>query len=182
MPRAIHPPLTDFPIALWTMSVIFDIASFWFGPVFVQLAFWNIAAGLVFAVFTALTGIRDYSKVSRLSPAKKAAVPHAMFAVFAVLAFGVSFWFRTWQMDAPRTPTGALVLSIIGVVMLLTAGKLGGNLVFHHGANVETVKIPQVVLTEADQPTTSRFPRPGKPVDRPPPVTPRGPRDPTLHS
>lgn len=181
MPRALHPPLTDFPIALWTTSVIFDIASFWFGPVFVQLAFWNLVGGLVFAVFAALAGIRDYARLPRLSTAKKPGIVHAMFAVFSVLAFGVSLWFRTWQTDATRTPTGAFVLSLIGVTLLLVAGKLGGNLVFEHGANVATVRVPRAVLTEADQPDTSLYPRPGKPVDQPPP-RPRRPHDPTLHS
>lgn len=161
---ALHPPLTDFPLALWVTSVAFDIASFWFGPVFVQLAFWNLVVALGIGVFTALTGVRDYTKIKRASPARRLGIIHAMFAVFAFIAFGVSVWFRTFQLDAQTTPIGALVPSLIGLVLAIVAGALGGRLVFRHGANVDAVPVRSTVLRE-QQPATSHAPRqPGRPA------------------
>lgn len=176
MRKPIHPPLTDFPIALWTMSVAFDIASFWYGAMFVQLAFWNMAAGLVLAVFTALFGIRDYSHLPQPSEVRKAGLVHALFAVLATVIFAVNIWFRTFQMDALRTPTGALVLSLVGLVMLAVAGNLGGRLVFRHGANVQPVRSSALTFDEAEAERTRPYREFRQPKDGP------EPRDPTLHS
>ena len=176
--RVLHPPLTDFPIALWTMSVVFDVASFWFGPVFVQLAFWNLVGALVIGLFTAATGIRDYTHLRARSPARRVGVAHAAVAVFALVGFGVSVWFRSSELDAQSTPVGALVISDIALPVALFAGWLGGRLVYHHGANVKNAVIPEAPL-DRGRPVRTRETtvRPVQPVP-PPAARPPGPREP----
>ena len=173
MARVLHPPLTDFPLALWTMSLVFDIASFWGGTVFVQLAFWNLVGALVIGLFTALTGVRDYTKLGERPNLRRLGVIHAAAALFAFIGFGVSVWFRSGELGAQSTPVAAFVLSAISLPAALVAGWLGGRMVYHHGANVRTV-VPRPEAPAVRGRTTAPAARePVRPV--PPPARPREP-------
>ena len=56
----VHPTLTDFPIALWSTSLLGDLMGFWGGhAVYRQFAFWAVAVGLIAAVPTIMTGLID---------------------------------------------------------------------------------------------------------------------------
>jgi uncharacterized membrane protein len=65
-----HPPLTDFPIALLAISLVWDIVALSTGSdVWWQLAFWSQVAGLVAVVPTALTGFIEYIVLPEGHPA-----------------------------------------------------------------------------------------------------------------
>ncbi|HET6261102.1 MAG TPA: DUF2231 domain-containing protein, partial [Chloroflexia bacterium] len=54
----IHPMLIVFPLGLLAMAVVFDIVYMITGDaVFAQVAFWDIAAGIVGGLVAALFGL-----------------------------------------------------------------------------------------------------------------------------
>src|SRR5207244_10698927 len=57
----LHMMLVHFPIALWSVSLLGDVAWLWRGErLWAEMAFWSIGAGLALAVPTAVNGFVDY--------------------------------------------------------------------------------------------------------------------------
>lgn len=137
--KPLHPPFTDFPVALWTISLVFDLFSLRYGNAFVRAAFFNLAAGLVLAVLAAASGLVDLGRARRTAAVRRTALAHAGLNVLATATFLVDFWLRRASIDAARTPMEALVLSAVGVALVTTAARLGGRLVFEAGVNVRPV-------------------------------------------
>ena len=55
--QAVQPILVMFPLGLFAMAIIFDLANLAGGPsILGALAYWNIVAGLVGGVLAALAG------------------------------------------------------------------------------------------------------------------------------
>src|SRR4051794_27533602 len=90
--KPLHPPVTDFPIALWVMSFVFDLFSFRVGNAMVKAAFFNIAAGCIIAILAAALGIFDYLRVLPGVQAKRLGLVHAALNVLALLVFSVDLW------------------------------------------------------------------------------------------
>ncbi len=148
----VHPMLAGFPIALFTMSFIWEIvalldARWWL------FSFWNLVAGLALAAPTVITGLIDHAAVPRGSPAEKTGLWHPSANFTALLSFGGSLI----AMGGPAPPasgrmTLALGLSAFGLAVIFAGGWLGGHLVFRHGVGVERA--------EGDRPAAGRPPAP----------------------
>jgi hypothetical protein len=64
--QAVQPVLVMFPLGLFAMAVLFDVADLLGGPTILgALAYWNIIAGLVVGVLSALAGAVDVMFVRR---------------------------------------------------------------------------------------------------------------------
>src|SRR5437870_12943765 len=72
----LHMMLVHFPIALWSVSLLGDVAWLWRGEtLWAEMAFWSLGAGLALAVPTAVTGSVDYLALAA-GPAARVATRH----------------------------------------------------------------------------------------------------------
>ena len=167
--RPLHPPLTDFPVALWVMAFVFDLVSFGAGNAFVKAAFYNLAAGDVIALLAAAAGLFDFTRIAPGHRTKKVALVHAGLNVLALVIFSVEAWARSSLLAAPHTPVPLVVLSAVGVALVLSAAYVGGQLVYDLGVNV-------AALTPTERLAPEYRARPLPPPPRPE-VPPRPPRE-----
>lgn len=137
--KPLHPPITDFPVALWTLSIVFDLLSFKLGNPLVHAAYYNLALGGLFAVAAAVTGILDYARLTVGTPPKRLGIVHAAFQAGATFVMAVNLWFRFWELGRDRVPVPGLILSALALGLLTAGTRLGSRLVFEHGANVRAV-------------------------------------------
>ena len=135
----LHPALTDFPIALLPLALLWDIVALWQGGDFWwKAAFWTLVAGLVAALPTAVTGFLDYLSVERGGKAFNTATNHMLVMLTAVSVFAGS----AIAQGGPSTVSGgraALVvgLAATGTLLFGVGGWLGGDLVYREGVGVE---------------------------------------------
>lgn len=136
----LHPPLTDFPIVLWSISLLWDILAFARGdPFWAQFSFWSIATGLVAALPTLATGLLDYASIpDDQQAAERTATRHMIVMLCTTALFVGSLLLRYGQdsLGSLRTIV-AVILSAVGVALLPVGGWLGGELVFRHGVGRE---------------------------------------------
>lgn len=131
----VHPLLTDFPIALWSASLLADFVGIWRGQaVYGQFAFWAIALGLIVAAPTIVTGLLDYAAIPQQHSALKGATWHMWLMLSAATVYACSFVARLVHMPSTGLSTAIAVgLSVLGLLLLLVGGWFGGELVFRHG-------------------------------------------------
>jgi uncharacterized membrane protein len=131
----VHPVLTDFPMALLSTVVLWDVVALVTGTaLWWALAFWTLALGAIALLPTAATGFWDFLALPSDSPAGSTAVRHMV----AVLVAGALYVASLLVRGGPSPPEGASgvlapVLSGAGLVALVIGGRLGGALVFRHG-------------------------------------------------
>lgn len=132
----IHPIFVAFPVGLLGTSVVFDLIylatrdSRW-----TVVAMYMIGAGLICGLWSAAFGLADWLGIPAGTRAKKVGAWHGIGNVVMLALFLVSFYMRY---SAPaETTRGAIVVSIIGVLVLTVTGWLGGEMVFRHGVGVE---------------------------------------------
>jgi uncharacterized membrane protein len=135
MGHPVHPALTDFPVALWTVSILWDIVGIVHGdPIWGKMAFWCIAVGLLAAVPTAVTGLLDYTAIPQGHRALTTALWHMIAVLVAACAFAASLFLRGLPGQTAHAPVAiTLGLSLFGLIWLGVGGWLGGHLVFHFG-------------------------------------------------
>ena len=136
----LHPPLTDFPIALWSVSLLWDGVAFARGDSFwMQFSFWSIAAGLGAALPAMATGLFDYAAIpEKQRLAERAATRHMLAMLCATALFTGSLIVRVGaDTIGSLKMIVAVILSAVGLAMLLIGGWLGGELVFRHGIGRE---------------------------------------------
>lgn len=121
----VHPIITDFPIALWSISLLGDVAEAWRGnPVYGQFAFWAIAVGLIFALPTITTGLIDYAAMPQGHPALKVAARHMWIMLSAATTYACSSIFRIGHPPSGLSIAIAIGLSVLGLCLLLAGGWL----------------------------------------------------------
>ena len=160
-----HPPLTDFPIALLAISLVWDIVAIWSGnDVWWQFAFWSQVAGLIAVLPTALTGLIEYIVLPEGHPALGTATRHMLVMITATLPYIGSVIAR----GGTGAPSGttlvvAVALNVLGLALLMLGGWLGGELVGRHGLGTaaETTLLAHEVNPENAGPS-SKQPAPGK--------------------
>ncbi|MFC7549028.1 DUF2231 domain-containing protein [Plantactinospora sp. GCM10030261] len=133
----LHPMLVMFPVALFVTAVLFDLVDAFGGPeVLGEVAYWNIAVGLVVGVLAAAVGSFDLLAIPAGTRAKRVGVIHALVNIGVLLLFG-GVWLTRMSADEPNA-AGALVA--IEVVALAGAGIgawFGGELVDRLGVGVD---------------------------------------------
>lgn len=132
----LHPALTDFPIALWSVAFLWDVVGFVRSdPIWWRFGFWTSAAGLIFALPTLASGLLDYLAISENRIAAERTATRHMIAMLCVTGLFTGSLIVRVGPDPLNLPQeiGVIVLEAIGVVIVLVGAWLGGELVFRHG-------------------------------------------------
>ena len=130
-----HPMLTDFPIALWVTSLLWDLIRIWRADIFwSQTAYWTLVVGMVSAVPAIVTGFLEFIVIPANHPVLKKGMAHLSVMIVASGLFFASLAVRsgTSPDDASKFWI-AVALSGIGALVLMIGGWLGGDLVFQYG-------------------------------------------------
>ena len=104
--QAVQPILVMFPLGLFTMAAIFDLANLAGGPgILGTLAYWNVVAGLVGGFLAMLAGAIDTALVHRPTT-KRIGVLRALLNMGVLFLFAVILMVRVGAPDraAPRPP------------------------------------------------------------------------------
>jgi uncharacterized membrane protein len=131
----LHPLCTHFPVALLGISPFWELAGlFRPEPVWWELSFWCMAAGLAGALLALVTGFVDYLAIPETGPALKVANRHLVWVLAAVALFAGNLLVR----GGSHPPVGlyrstACFLSVAGLMALGIGGWHGGELVYRHG-------------------------------------------------
>jgi uncharacterized membrane protein/nitrite reductase/ring-hydroxylating ferredoxin subunit len=132
----LHPILVSFPIVLFIGTFIVDIIFITTNDLFFeQLAKYLEAAGIISALLAAIPGIIDYYfTVPPESSAMKRATKHGLINITMLLIFTFALLIRRDQETSIFLVTG---LEATGVILLTTAGWLGGTLVIRNQIGVD---------------------------------------------
>ena len=140
--HSIHPMVTDFPMALWMTSILWDFVRLWRNDqLWSAMAFWTLLLGIVAAIPAALSGFLEYVSIPVGHKAGKKAVWHMVIMLFGGCFFTVSLIVRR----VPDLLTGAqmwlaLALSVAGALFVFIGGWFGGELMAHFGLGTEFFK------------------------------------------
>jgi len=133
----IHPMLIVFPLGLLGTSVVFDIIYLATNDgKWTNIAEYMIGAGIICGLTAAVFGLVDWLGIPSGTRAKRIGAWHGIGNVLVVLLFAISFFMR-YQAPA-QTSSGAIVFSILGVLLALVTGWLGAEMVYRHGVGVES--------------------------------------------
>ena len=134
-----HPPLTDASIGAYTVGVVMLLL----GAAGVEQvamahgALLAISGGLIVAAPTALTGLIDWLRIPKGTPARTLATIHLLTMVSATVLFAL-----TWLLQRPGYLHGHIltrtwIVGLVAEAVLAAGGYLGGTLVFVYGERVE---------------------------------------------
>ena len=132
----IHPMLIVFPLGLLATSLVFDIVYLITdNGTWSQVAFYDIAAGIVGGLLAAVFGLIDWLAIPDGTRAKRIGLQHMGSNVVVLALFGVAWLLRR---DDPHDP-GAfpIVLELAGGGLAAIGGWLGGELVERMGVAVD---------------------------------------------
>ena len=151
----IHPMLVVFPLGLLITSLIFDFIRLGTGNGTWSLAAeYMIAAGVIGGLLAAVFGFLDWLAIPSGTRAKAIGAWHGIGNVVVVLLF-IASWFV--RLPAPSEPGGgAIMLSIIGVLIGAVTGWLGGELVDRLGIGVDAGANPNAPNSMSHQPASRR--------------------------
>jgi len=127
--QAVQPVLIMFPLGLFSMAVLFDVGNLLGGPDLLgALAYWNIVAGLLGGVLTALASAIDLIFVPGGTPGKRIGV------MLTLVNMGVLVLFAVILMVRMRTPDrvaggGLLAIELVSLAAAVYGAWFGGELV-----------------------------------------------------
>jgi uncharacterized membrane protein len=116
--HAIHPPLTDVPVGLWTSAVVLDLIG---GEGSRDAARTLLGAGLLAAVPTAATGFAEWHDTG--NPERRVGAVHALLNTAALGLLGSSWLSR----GRGRHGTG-VASAMAGMAVATASAYLGGHL------------------------------------------------------
>jgi uncharacterized membrane protein len=133
-----HPPLTDASIGAYTAGTVMLVLGA-LGLEEEQMAhgaLLAISVGLALAAPTALTGLLDWLRIEKGTPARTVGLVHLCTMVTATLVFAATWIAQLDGYKHDNVQTAALVLGIVAELVLTAGGYLGGTLVFVYGIRV----------------------------------------------
>jgi uncharacterized membrane protein len=153
--RPLHPMLVHFPIALYPTSLVFDVLSHLSedGNPFVVGAFSLIVIALVVSALAVAAGFADFLLIEHRSRTWRVAVLHMSLQLVTAGLFLANAVLRGRDLDVTATPTGPIVLSVVGLLTLTVGAALGGELVYRHGRRVELDLVAAEELPPAPAPS-----------------------------
>lgn len=131
----LHPVITDVPIAAWMLAAVFDILWLISSVTFAwaaYAAFVSVIGGLLGALGAIVTGLTDWSDT--YGAERRVGLNHAIFNALATLLYLVSFVLRL--LAGPGDGIAAALLGFVGLLSLIYAAYLGGEMVFTKGTGV----------------------------------------------
>ncbi|HLI87427.1 MAG TPA: Rieske 2Fe-2S domain-containing protein [Ktedonobacteraceae bacterium] len=129
----LHPAITDVPITAWLLTAAFDIIWLIAQPSWAAYgAFVTVIAGLLGALGAAATGLVDWSDT--YGAERRVGLNHALFNVAATILYLISFVLRL--LAGPGDGIAACIIGFVGLVSVLYAAYLGGEMVFVKGTGV----------------------------------------------
>ena len=140
----LHPMLVHFPIALLFVSVLFDVASATLTRDSLREgALWLLGLGLLGGIAAAIAGGQAEDA------AEKAGVPKALIETHETLAYvtlgimAILFLSRLLLRSrfSRRALAAYLLVATLGLAAISATGHTGGNLVYEHGAGVNTAQL-----------------------------------------
>src|SRR5207248_10796062 len=134
----LHPMLVHFPIGLFLLSLLLDLASLALpsAPDLVRDSFYAMLLGVITALVAAVPGFVDYTDIRSDHPAKRTATTHLTLNLIVVALYGINLGVRSSSLVDPKISFGPLILSLVGVGLLSVSGYLGGRLVYDAGISV----------------------------------------------
>jgi uncharacterized membrane protein len=130
--HSLHAAITDLPIGAWTTAVTIDALESVTGREELQAgADAAIGIGLIGAVGAAMTGIADYQS-AETTEARRTGAVHALLNVVTLTCFAASYVAR----KRGERDIGKL-WSFTGLALGMAAAKLGGDMVYRYGVNVD---------------------------------------------
>ena len=151
----LHPALVHFPIALVTLSFVFDL----FGRMLHKRSlyssgWWTLCAASVTGILTVPLGYFDMNRAMLDEPTHQLVDIHEKLGwllLFCVLALTSWRWFLRRQPDrGPRS--GYLVAAFLVVCLTLFQGWYGGEMVYSHGAGVAAAEQGTQTAEQARRP------------------------------
>jgi uncharacterized membrane protein len=127
----VHPLVVHFPVALWTVSLLFDALALGRpdDPLYRRAACWLVGLGLVGAALSITAGWIDllgYEQNGIEPGIARRHWVHSLVAYAATAAYLSSF---VWRWRTGTRVTGALlVLSLVGTSLIAAAAFAGGQL------------------------------------------------------
>jgi len=129
----LHPVITDVPITAWMLTAIFDIIWLISHTSWAALgAFVTVIVGLLGALGAIVTGLTDWSDT--YGSERRVGLNHALFNASATILYIISFILRL--LAGPGDGVAAAILGFVGLICVLYAGYLGGEMVFTKGTGV----------------------------------------------
>lgn len=132
MRHPLHPALVHFPVACWSLAVIADFASLYFGHAAWQWATGLLMVGCVMAVIAMLAGMLEIARVPE-GAAMRDAYLHMGIMLLALVLFAARLLTGPENFRPGAPATLALVLDAAGFIALAVGGWFGGRLVYGHG-------------------------------------------------
>ncbi len=131
MGHPLHVALTDVPIGSWTAAVTMDaVESITGNRMLAAGADTAIGVGLVGAVASAVTGLTDWKDVQ--GAPRRVGLVHGLLNLSGAALFGASLILRRRE-----SRVAGKIFSAAGYAVMLTAARLGGELVYRHGIGVQ---------------------------------------------
>lgn len=118
----IHPAITDVPIGILFLVIVFDVTSQG------QAAVWALAIGIVAMVGAALAGYADYADTD--GKARERATAHSTLMVLALIGYVLSLLLRFPVAAATGVSAPAMWLSIASFVVMAAGAYVGGDVVY----------------------------------------------------
>lgn len=123
-----HPPVTDFPIALWITALLFDLL-YWRRPaeLYRSIGTWLVALGLVAAPVAVATAFYDFLRLQREGVGAAFVTRHTAHSLLAYAATALYALNLLVRLKAPRARGWVLALSAVGAAVVVAVGYLGNE-------------------------------------------------------
>ncbi|MDB6028999.1 MAG: hypothetical protein JWM68_5222 [Verrucomicrobiales bacterium] len=135
----LHPALVHFPIALVTISFVFDLLGRMFHRrSFHSAGWWTLCAAAITGLITIPLGYFDMNRAALDESTHEVVDIHLKIGWMVLIAVaGLTLW-RWWiRLQAERVPGGGyLAAAALAMCLTLFQGWYGGEMVYSHGAGV----------------------------------------------
>ena len=129
--HAQHPVIIHFPIALFIISVAFDLLAIWRrNPAMAKAAYYNLVAAALTAPVAIASGLAAWQWQLEGAKLKGNLLLHMVFALAASAMIWLLCGWRISQRKVPQRTPGLLYifLAVATVLLISIAGHLGGFL------------------------------------------------------
>lgn len=143
----LHPLITHFPIVLFFVYAVFEIIAK-YKPEYDKLTFGFLIAGLVFALFSVITGnlahqiyqentIGVGKGIAEVIEIHENLATYTLFYYLGVLV--LKFYFTIKKKTENKIRLLIVILAILGLILVVYTGLYGGILVFQNGIGVSLI-------------------------------------------